>query len=312
MGNVCVEKIIYSSGEVLKEVRRIRPDVVFLDIEMPEISGLELSEEIWALGGKTEVVFITAFSEYALEAFRVNAIDYIMKQVDPKELERVILKIMRKNPRFAGEPAVRVRALGSFETKAAVSNEPVRWKTAKCEEFFAYLLFNPTFISKWKLMELLWPNRPESKGDANLRSTVSRVNKTFKEYGIDARIVCSNNHYRLDIDRVVVDAFEMERITEEYIKNDFSTMPTLKEFCSLYTGSLFDDRCYSWAGWMQEYYQNTFINFGKRLVLHRMRKNMDEDVTNQMIGYLVEIDPFNEEIRRLAMELIFKTKGKRN
>lgn len=75
-------------------------DLAFLDIQMPEVSGLELAEKI---GHKTLFVFCTAFSEHALDAFGLNAADYLVKPVNPERLQQTINRVKEllnqpKNP----------------------------------------------------------------------------------------------------------------------------------------------------------------------------------------------------------------------
>src|SRR5690625_2483073 len=65
----------------LEEVAQERPDVIFLDIEMPEINGIELAEQFGEIMPNTQIVFITAYDEYAVKAFELNAVDYILKPV---------------------------------------------------------------------------------------------------------------------------------------------------------------------------------------------------------------------------------------
>jgi two-component system LytT family response regulator len=67
-------------------------DVLFLDIQMPEINGFELLSR---LGEQPYVVFTTAFDQYALRAFEVNSIDYLLKPVEPEQLERALHKLGR-------------------------------------------------------------------------------------------------------------------------------------------------------------------------------------------------------------------------
>ncbi|HJT25209.1 MAG TPA: response regulator, partial [bacterium] len=70
--------------EALQASQTLQPDVVFLDIEMPELNGLEVAE---ALGGEgPTVVFVTAYSEHALKAFELSALDYLVKPVTPERL----------------------------------------------------------------------------------------------------------------------------------------------------------------------------------------------------------------------------------
>lgn len=77
----------------IQELRRLRPDVVFLDIEMPGMSGFELLEKLG--DHQPLVVFVTAYDRYALEAFQVNSIDYLLKPVEPLQLQRSLGKLER-------------------------------------------------------------------------------------------------------------------------------------------------------------------------------------------------------------------------
>lgn len=68
-------------------------NVIFLDISMPKTSGMQLAEAIHKLNNPPVIVFVTAYSEYALEAFEVDAIDYLMKPVETDRLQRALDKV---------------------------------------------------------------------------------------------------------------------------------------------------------------------------------------------------------------------------
>ena len=72
-----------SPEEALKSIEKHNPDLLFLDIQMPEKTGFDLLQE---LNKSPKVVFVTAFDEYAVKAFEVNALDNLMKPVDPERL----------------------------------------------------------------------------------------------------------------------------------------------------------------------------------------------------------------------------------
>jgi two-component system LytT family response regulator len=76
-------------------INRHRPDVVFLDIEMPQYSGLELFNFFSEVS--FEVIFVTAYSEFAIRAFELNAIDYLLKPVDGEKLKNAVSKLERRN-----------------------------------------------------------------------------------------------------------------------------------------------------------------------------------------------------------------------
>jgi two-component system, LytTR family, response regulator len=77
--------------EGLKLVNSLKPDILFLDIEMPHLSGIDLAEMIQH--NTTSIVFTTAYDQYAIKAIRLSALDYLLKPVDHEELGKVIEKI---------------------------------------------------------------------------------------------------------------------------------------------------------------------------------------------------------------------------
>ncbi len=83
-----------ANAEKAKEaILLLKPDVLFLDIQMPGKNGFELLEEI---SGVPEVVFVTAYDEYAIRAFEVNALDYLLKPIQPSRLAETVKKILNK------------------------------------------------------------------------------------------------------------------------------------------------------------------------------------------------------------------------
>ncbi len=86
-----------NAEEAKQKINDLKPDLVFMDIQMPGKTGLELLEEISSL---PEVVFVTAYDEYAIKAFEINALDYLLKPVQPERLGETIKKLFHKE---AGE-----------------------------------------------------------------------------------------------------------------------------------------------------------------------------------------------------------------
>jgi two-component system LytT family response regulator len=89
-------EIIGSSDRATKAVEQInslKPDLIFLDINMPGMNGFELLEK---LDEAPDVIFVTAYDEYAIQAFEVNALDYILKPVNPERLKDAISKVQKK------------------------------------------------------------------------------------------------------------------------------------------------------------------------------------------------------------------------
>lgn len=82
--------------DALEKITQLNPDLVFLDIQMPGKSGFDLLEE---LDSVPTVVFTTAYDEYALKAFEYNAMDYLLKPIEPQRLEETVKKLVEKDKR---------------------------------------------------------------------------------------------------------------------------------------------------------------------------------------------------------------------
>ena len=102
-------QIVAESGkpeEALDLIERENPDPIFLDIQMPGMTGFELLDELE--GKAPEVIFVTAYDEYALKAFEVNALDYLMKPVEESRLQESIDKIAKRIEKKKSEENVHV------------------------------------------------------------------------------------------------------------------------------------------------------------------------------------------------------------
>lgn len=83
--------------EAIKKIKELKPDLIFLDVQMPGMTGFEMLQELDEI---PKVVFVTAYDEFALKAFEVKALDYVLKPVDPQRLEETIKKIMVNDDEF--------------------------------------------------------------------------------------------------------------------------------------------------------------------------------------------------------------------
>lgn len=84
-----------NTDEGVAMIKELKPDLIFLDIHMPGKTGFDLLEE---LDDVPRVIFVTAYDEYAIEAFKVNALDYLLKPVEPKLLSAAIDRIFQMKP----------------------------------------------------------------------------------------------------------------------------------------------------------------------------------------------------------------------
>ncbi len=97
LGDVQVVAQAGNGFEALTAADRVDPDLVFLDIQMPGLSGFEVARRLLEREAETPaVVFVTAFDQHAIEAFEVNAVDYLLKPVEVARLEQALARVRRR------------------------------------------------------------------------------------------------------------------------------------------------------------------------------------------------------------------------
>ncbi len=244
-----------SPHEALERFAQLRPDAAFLDVEMPKMGGIELAEKLKAIDADLQVAFTTAYAEYAVEAFRVSAVDYLLKPVTPDAMERVVGRMLREHALRAalkpappsGKPTLQVRCLGTFESRRG-DGGLINWPTRKTEELFAYLVAHPDkLIGKWHLADLLWPDLEEERALHNLHNTVYRLKKTFKDSDIDIDLAHSNDGYRYAAGAGTSDL----QLLREYAGKPLEENPPAPEMAdrlsALCGGELFAGKDYAWS-----------------------------------------------------------------
>jgi two-component system response regulator LytT len=82
--------------EALTTIERLQPDVVFLDVQMPGLTGFEVARRMLDAHAPSHIIFVTAYDQHAIEAFEVNAVDYLLKPVDQARLEMAVERARRR------------------------------------------------------------------------------------------------------------------------------------------------------------------------------------------------------------------------
>ena len=119
--------------EAAERIAALKPDIAFLDIQMPGLTGLEVAQGI---EGATRVVFVTAYDEYAVQAFEQEALDYVLKPVKSERLQRTVDRVRRALIQPAPDDGTLLAALRRLAPAADVVSAPerLRWVRASSGE----------------------------------------------------------------------------------------------------------------------------------------------------------------------------------
>ncbi|MEM3476477.1 MAG: LytTR family DNA-binding domain-containing protein [Candidatus Bathyarchaeia archaeon] len=113
-----------SAQQAICICEKLRPEVIFLDIELPDMSGLETAKIILNFNNPPLIVFATAYDEYAVEAFELGAVDYILKPFEEKRIEKTVKRILNlKSNREEWEKAI--NKISEFLSTSIMKKLPV-------------------------------------------------------------------------------------------------------------------------------------------------------------------------------------------
>jgi len=118
-----------SPRAALELLGEAKPDVVFLDVEMPGATGLSLAPLVRERAPPPAVVFVTAHAEYAVDAFAVEAFDYVLKPVDPERLARVLERLRERSAESAA-PVEKIAVVGGGGTEVLLDPDQIHYVQA--------------------------------------------------------------------------------------------------------------------------------------------------------------------------------------
>jgi two-component SAPR family response regulator len=315
MGEFIVKGAFDVPEEALEAFSDILPDVVLLDIEMPRMNGLELAKRMLERKPELYVYFLTAYNNYALNAYDVGAIGYLMKPVMKEDLERVVKRLnqligkkQEQNRPETEKGLFPARCFGCFEVRDK-NEKLIKWPTKRAEEVFAYFLTRQQeHVSKWELLEVFWPEMEEERGLHNLHNTLYHIKKVLKQLSLSPVIHKLNDGYILEAEGSLSDLKQF--LTQIRQKNGDAEL-TIKEASEVffsYAVPLFGIRDYFWSFPMQKNMAKSYKRLCHRLLLHyREQDRFDngEEIVRQYVAQHVE----DEEIMNLWLELVADWKG---
>ncbi len=179
-------------------------DLALLDIDMPVMDGMELAARIKEEHPKTAIIFLTGYSRYAVDAFRLRVSGYLLKPVDPGQLAEEV------EYAFAGQKQhahIEARTFGNFEL--LVDGRPVPFKQAKCKELLAYLVDRRgSGVSRAEAFAILWEDRPydrpmQKQFDVIIRS----LRDSLRDAGVEFIFEMKSGMLRIVPEKISCDLF---------------------------------------------------------------------------------------------------------
>lgn len=188
-------------------------DLAFLDIDMPVINGLDLAKAIKSRYPKTAIVFTTAFIQYALDAYNILALGYLLKPIKKEDIVKVLDQLKIYQVTQPTSDKIKIRTFGNFEV--FVGDTPVNFKRSKSREILAYIVDRMgTGATRPEIAGILWEDGIyDRERQFELNVYIKALKKSLQDAGADKILLSLGGRFMIDVDKVDCDIYQ-------YLKGD--------------------------------------------------------------------------------------------
>ena len=187
-------------------------NIAFLDIEMPLINGIYLAKKLKKNNPLINVIFVTAYDKYALDAYNIHASGYVVKPVKVEKVKKE-LDALRYEVELKPTKLLQVKCFGSFEVFK--DGKPLKFHRQKSKELFAYLVDREGSSANInELNAVLW----EEDHKSYLRNLIADIQQTLKAINCEEVFNKTHNGCSINIDKVDCDAYEYKNGNPDAIR----------------------------------------------------------------------------------------------
>lgn len=319
---IAVSGSFLRGADALKFVGSQAVDVAFVDIQMADGHGVERARQMKAQCPGLQIVFVTSHKDYALDAFEVGAVDYLVK---PVSLERLKLTISRlagnrnaavattENSTWTPDAAaakLTVKGLGGLTAHSRHGD--VKWMSGKSAELFAYLLIQrDKGAPRDQILEDLFDGVTNRHTNTYLNTAVYQLRKMLKQHGVGASVVSYNKRYKLRPETVEAGFIVFEERIGEIGEITDSNYKLACEIDKLYAGDLFGDMGYLWSTAEKERLSSLYRRFSCRLGTWLLEHGHLEPAY-PVVGKLAARFETDEEANALLLRLYAASRDRRS
>ena len=211
----------------IAEAKRKNFDVAFLDVSMPEKDGLSFAKELKDIYKDTNIIFVTGYSEYALDAIRLHCSGYVLKPAKKEDIEDALANL--RAPIQYNDNKLRVQCFGSFEV--FYNNKPVNFDRSKTKELFAYLIDRRgAAATTGELCGILWDEKSADESSKHyLRNLIASLKKSLKVCDAEDVFICKRNYFAVNSEKIECDYYK-------YLERDAAAVNSYKgEYMAQYS-----------------------------------------------------------------------------
>lgn len=293
--------------EALNKLPELKPQLVFLDIQMPQLMGIDVGSRILDINPDIEIVFVTAYDQYAMEAFELNAIAYILKPIGQERFENTIRKVTKrihKTTPVNSNKCLKIQCFGTFNI-AWEHEESLKWRTEKTKEIFAYLLMNAgKETTRDQIIEAVYRDTDMEKAIKQLHNAVYYIRKSLQEYGIGKSLIDVHGKYCMTLGKIHFDKQEWHSLLKRH-ESELS----MNQIEEIYGGDYLEGVDWPWADIDRESFKNDYVNLLNRYAKYLVKKG-DYELAENCLCKAYRQNPYDENTSVNLLQLYIETNQK--
>jgi len=194
-----------NSSEAISIVGEEHPDVIFLDIDMPNMSGLDVAERTIGLSPDSNIIFVTGYPNYSIDAWNTRASGFLLKPINETDILKAFERLRR--PLIINKK-LEIRCYGGFHV--SFGGQRIHFARKKSIEMLAVLVDAAgSEVSVEKIRAYLWNEDDDNEGKKSyVRVLASDINATLREVGVDNALINTFGGYAINRNKVVCDHFD--------------------------------------------------------------------------------------------------------
>ncbi|MDF2801921.1 MAG: histidine kinase [Anaerocolumna sp.] len=303
------------SGKALDNLIVDKPDVVFMDIDMPGLSGIDLAYQIQNIKYDIIIIFVTAYPQYAVDAFRVHALDYILKPLrassfavtmDYVSNQYELVQLKKLNEK---KDRLFINCLGRLEV-VNKNQDIMKFSTQKCKDLLSYILCNADgTITRDDLIRQVFPGEKADNALNNYYVTLYRLRNSLANFGFTEDVFVIKKNYDVFIRDGVCDFVDFKRFLRKFDEVKIENVALAEKFIAAYYGDLFTDLDLEWTIKAREWVGKSM----EKLMLSVLEYYSDVNMTKgeRILRKALEMNPESTRVLKAALEFYKKLDNKK-
>lgn len=291
-------------------------DLAFLDIQIATDDGIELARHLRLTHPELDIVFTTSHSDYAMAAYDVYPLDYMVKPISRQRLTQTITRAIQRRGASANannqlldantdanKSRLKVRTLGCLEASSAEQGI-VKWSSKKSEELFVYLILHRgQSVAKMRVIEDLFPDTPYKNGEVYLHTVVYQLRRALNPHGFKEILISGQERYRIEMSQLDVDFIQFEQGVDQLTNINDDNVASAIELEKQSSGELFEEKSFVWAAMERENMNVLYQTFANHLANWLVESGRYGEVV-QIARKLVARNEFDERSNQLLLKTL--------